>query len=100
MASYSFSDKELAKTNVDVSSHIAWKDGILLFKNEDFYRITKKLERHYNIKIDFNDVEVGKERYTGRFKTETIQEILQAFQRIKDFDFAIKDKEVIINPKR
>ena len=100
MASYPFSGANLVVSDVDVSSHIAWKDGILLFKNEDFYRITKKLERHYNIKININDVKVGKERYTGRFKTETIDEVLRAFQRIKEFEYSNDEDKIEINPKR
>lgn len=100
MASYSLSGANLTVSDVDVSSHIAWKDGILLFKNEDFYRITKKLERHYDIEINIKDVEVGQERYTGRFKTETIDEVLQAFQRIKEFEYSISKNKIEINPKK
>ncbi|MEY8021338.1 FecR family protein [Muriicola sp. SD30] len=100
MASYSLSSTNLAVSDVDVSSHIAWKDGILLFKNEDFYRITKKLERHYDIEINIKDIEVGQERYTGRFKTETIDEVLQAFQRIKEFEYSSSNNEIEINPKK
>jgi len=99
MVSYSFLDKNLTVQNVDVSSYIAWKDGILLFRNEDFYRITKKLERHYNMEIEIHDVEVGKERYTGRFRTETIDEVLQAFQRIKEFQYSNNNNKISINPK-
>ncbi len=100
MASYSLSGADLVVSDVDVSSHIAWKDGILLFKNEDFYRITKKLERHYDIEINIKDVEVGLERYTGRFKTETIDEVLRAFQRIKEFEYSYDEDKIEINPKK
>ena len=100
MASYSLSGADLVVSDVDVSSHIAWKDGILLFKIEDFYRITKKLERHYDIEINIKDVEVGQERYTGRFKTETIDEVLQAFQRIKEFEYSSSKNKIEINPKK
>ena len=100
MASYYVSSANLAVSDVDVSSHIAWKDGILLFKNEDFYRITKKLERHYDIEINIKDVEVGLERYTGRFKTETIDEVLRAFQRIKEFEYSYDEDKIEINPKK
>ena len=94
LASYSYSDDELSTANIDVSSYIAWKNGILLFKNEDFYHIAKKLERHYDVKIEIKDMQVSKERYTGRFKTETIEEILQAFQRIKSFDYNIENNNI------
>ena len=96
---YSYSDDELATANIDVSSYIAWKNGILLFKNEDFYHIAKKLERHYDVKIEIKDMQVSKESYTGRFKTETIEEILQAFQRIKSFDYNIENNNIKINLK-
>ncbi len=100
LASYSYSNSELSKENVDVSSYIAWKDGVLLFKNEDFYHIAKKLERHYDVKIDIKDMQVSQERFTGRFKTETIEEILKAFQRIKGFDYTIDQNHIKINPKK
>jgi len=100
LVSYSYSDKKLSKKNVDVTSYIAWKEGILLFKNEDFYHIAKKLERHYNLKIEIKDMKLSEERYTGRFKTETIEEILLAFQRIKDFEYSIQENIVTINPKK
>ena len=100
MASYSYRENVLTSKNVDISGHVAWKDGVLLFKNEDFYQITKKLERHFNINIDIDEDTIGKERYTGRFETETIEEVLNAFQRIKKFDYAVNnDKIQIINPK-
>ena len=99
IASYSNLNKEMVVNNVDVSSHIAWKDGILLFKNEDFYHITKKLERHYDIEIEIRDDLLKKERYTGRFKTETIEEVLQGFQRIKEFEYIIKDRQIILTQK-
>lgn len=100
MASYSHSENVLASKNVDISSYVAWKDGVLLFRNEDFYRITKKLERHFNIKINIDEDTIGKEQYTGRFETETIEEVLNAFQRIKKFDYTIDNDTIqIINPQ-
>ena len=100
LASYSYSDTKLSTENIDVSSYVAWKDGVLLFKNEDFYHIAKKLERHYDVKIEIKDMQVSNERYTGRFKTETIEEILKAFQRIKGFDYTINENRIKINPKK
>ena len=100
LVSYSHANKELSQSNVDVGNYVAWKDGILLFKNEDFYHIAKKLERHYDLSIVIKDIQVSKERYTGRFKTETIEEVLQAFQRIKSFDYSINDNNIKITPKK
>ncbi|SFC40440.1 FecR family protein [Flagellimonas taeanensis] len=99
MASYSNGHKELQLTDVDVSRYTAWKEGILYFKNEDFIHITKKLERHYNVTIEIRGDLLKSERYTGRFKTETIEEVLQGFQRIKDFDYKITNDKIILTQK-
>ncbi|MEO2052128.1 MAG: FecR domain-containing protein [Allomuricauda sp.] len=99
MASYSNDHKALQLTDVDVSRYIAWKEGILYFKNEDFVHITKKLERHYNVTIEIRGDLLKSERYTGRFKTETIEEVLQGFQRIKDFDYKITNDKIILTQK-
>ena len=99
MAFYSNGHKELQLTDVDVSRYIAWKEGILYFKNEDFIHITKKLERHYNVAIEIKGDLLKSERYTGRFKTETIEEVLQGFQRIKDFAYKITNDKIILTQK-
>ena len=99
MAFYSNGHKELQLTDVDVSRYIAWKEGILYFKNEDFIHITKKLERHYNVTIEIRGDLLKSERYTGRFKTETIEEVLQGFQRIKDFAYKITNDKIILTQK-
>ena len=99
MAFYSSGHKELQLTDVDVSRYIAWKEGILYFKNEDFIHITKKLERHYNVAIEIRGDLLKSERYTGRFKTETIEEVLQGFQRIKDFAYKITNDKIILTQK-
>lgn len=100
MACYSNDHKALQLTDVDVSRYISWKEGILYFKNEDFTHITKKLERHYNVTIEIRGDLLKSERYTGRFKTETIEEVLQGFQRIKDFDYTITNDKIILTQKK
>lgn len=99
MASYSNADQALQLSDVDVGKYIAWKDGVLYFKDEDFIHITKKLERHYNVDIEIKGELLKSERYTGRFKTETIEEVLQGFQRIKDFDYSITNNKIVLTQK-
>jgi len=98
-ASYSKSKKGLQVKNVDVSKYISWKEGVLFFKNEDFFHITKKLERHYSVKIEIKENSLKTEKFTGRFKTESIEEVLQGFQRIKKFEYALKGKKIVLTQK-
>jgi len=96
---YSNSKKGLEIKNVDVSKYVSWKEGVLFFKNEDFFHITKKLERHYSVKIEIKEGSLKTGKFTGRFKTESIEEVLEGFQRIKKFEYTLKDQKIILTQK-
>ena len=88
----------LVVSEVDISGHIAWIDGTLLFKNEKFENIIKKLRRHYDVVITNNDLALGEKRFTGRFDIETVEQILMTFQKTNHFNYIVKDRTIIINP--
>ncbi|WP_185967776.1 FecR family protein [Formosa sediminum] len=99
-AFYKASNSEIKIKDVDVSRYISWKDGVLYFKNETFYHIAKKLERHYSVSIEIKDETLKTERFTGRFKTETIEEVLQGFQRLKDFEYDLEHEKIILTQNK
>lgn len=50
-------EKTTGKTNVqqvNVFEYICWKDGLVYFKNESISNVFRKLERYYNVVLDFN----------------------------------------------
>lgn len=98
IATYSKFEREITTNEVDVSSHIAWIDGVLLFKNENFSNIIRKLERHYDVKIVNNYSKLHNERFTGRFEIENISEVLNTFRKTIAFSYKKKKDEIIINP--
>ncbi|MCL6265423.1 FecR family protein [Flagellimonas myxillae] len=85
-------------TQVDVSGYIAWVDGQLIFKNEKFENIARKLQRHYNVIITNNNLALNEKRFTGRFDIETVEQILNTFQRTNPFNYRISNRQIIINP--
>lgn len=97
IAKYIKSDNTLVTNTVDVSSHVAWIDGVLLFKNENFNNILRKLERHYDLRIT-NNSNLIDDKFTGRFETEKIEEVLNTFKKITSFNYTKRGKKIIINP--
>lgn len=55
IASWNTVTNEMNVQKVSVENYTMWTQGILLFDNLELNRIIKKLERYYNIRIDFND---------------------------------------------
>lgn len=63
----------------DMDVYIGWKDGKLLFHNERFAEILKKLERWYNIDIQTTDTSLGDYILYATFFDESIEQILDIF---------------------
>jgi len=98
MAAYDKTNKKIMVSTVDVSSYISWIDGVLLFKNENFLEIIKKLERHFDRKINVETTNFSKAKFTGRFEIESLDEILKTIQKIVKFDYTSTADEIKINP--
>ncbi len=97
-ASLTKSDQNLNVTTVKTNQYVAWVDGVLLFKNESFENIMKKLERFYDKKITINYERIKTEKFTGKFDVEGIEDVLTTFSSNTPFRFKIKKSEIIINP--
>jgi len=68
LASFDRTTQETRVKAVNVNNYILWTKGILQFENTDLNRITKKLERFYNIRIRFADPLLGGLRISGKLE--------------------------------
>tara|TARA_R110002050_G_scaffold289068_1_gene441469 strand:+ start:25805 stop:26980 length:1176 start_codon:yes stop_codon:yes gene_type:complete len=93
-----FQEDDIIVQEVNVQKHIAWTTGKLYFVNDCFENIIKELERHFNIKIQNNYLDLNRTRYTGTFDSETIDQILDTFKKNSQFDYLKKNGEIIIEP--
>lgn len=79
-------------TNADVEMETAWKSGEFIFKEIAFADLVVKLERWYDVKINYSDKRFDTYNYTGRFKNqETIWQVLDALQLTSPIDYERKD---------
>ncbi|GAA4238380.1 DUF4974 domain-containing protein [Postechiella marina] len=82
---------------VNTSLHTAWIDGKIVFKHMRFKNILKKLERHYNISITNNNKKLSEESFTASFDIESIDQVLNSFNKNFKFDYTINANHIIIN---
>jgi ferric-dicitrate binding protein FerR (iron transport regulator) len=92
-----FQEDRIDISSVDVSKYVAWKQGNLLFIDDSFELILKKLERQFNMEIENNFKELGKKKFTGSFTDEPIEEILKIFSSHTHFKFEITNNKVVIS---
>ena len=69
-------DGNLIKYKVDTELFTSWKDGKICFKREPFPSLMKRLERWFNVKIQYSPDQVKGLWYTGTIEMETITEVM------------------------
>lgn len=79
----------------DLSSETGWKEGRLVFRNESLGQLEKKLERWFDVEIEFSDELVKNRSFTGTLERESILEVIAYFGRSKYVNYHIVDNAII-----
>ncbi len=80
--------QEHSLTDADVESEMAWKDDQFIFKNVPFPELAKRLERWYDVKLNYSDPKFQDYAFTGKFKNqETIWQVLDALKLTTPIDY-------------
>src|SRR6218665_27261 len=74
----------------------SWVYNRLIFEGEPFSEVATKMERWYNIRINFRNSKLTDYRLSGSFDNESIGEALQALRYIAPFNYKINNNEVEI----
>lgn len=88
--------KELTRTLDSIIVETSWLNNKLVFQDESFSEIAEKMQRWYGVIIEFKDERIARERMSGTFTTETIQEALERLQMTTRFHFTLKSNTIII----
>ena len=81
--------------NVEIYS--SWKDGKIIFRNQRFADIARKLERSHNIVISIQNTKIENLRYTGEFSiNDDIRKILEIIDHATSVNYEIKKDTIFI----
>lgn len=95
-AEWSKKDASVLIENVDARIYTAWVQGKLIFRNTSFLKIRQALERHFNVKIKNTNGDLDEQLFDASFDIETIDEVLQSFNKSYAIEYSIKNNQVII----
>ena len=83
MASFSKGSNETKLYDVDASYYTLWIKGLLSFDDVDFNRIVKKVERFYNISVNFSEPILGTIRISGKLDLKKNKdEVLEYLEKV------------------
>jgi ferric-dicitrate binding protein FerR (iron transport regulator) len=61
----------------DAYKWYAWKDGIMVFRDDPLDYVFKKIGQTFNVKIEVKNAAIGKHLYRATFEDESLDEILR-----------------------
>lgn len=88
---YDKNSHQSTRNKVDVYGKTAWKDGKMIFRNATLEEIFKRLERHFNVDIRFNNRSGKEYRYRATFRTETLTQILDYLAKSATLKWRIEE---------
>jgi len=84
--------RELSYTPVDEKAETAWINGQFIFNKIAFPELIKRLERWYDVRLNYNSKEFKSMLYTGSFKNqETIWQVLDALRMTSPIEYSRKN---------
>ncbi|MEM6542980.1 MAG: FecR domain-containing protein [Bacteroidota bacterium] len=93
--------------NIDIASanirvYTSWINGELIFKNNKFETIVTKLERAYDVNIDFNAQDFKNKRYDATFdiNIEDVAEVMHHLAKVVPIDYQVIGKEISVVKQR
>jgi transmembrane sensor len=83
-------------TEVNSQEEIAWIEGKMVFKNEQWSSIANTLERNFNTTVRLENEALKNCRLTATFEGNSLTEILNLISLTQEFDYTINDRTVTI----
>lgn len=74
---YNKENNTYVKKVVDASRYIAWRNGKLVFNDEPFAQVVRKINNWFNVKIEIQDKELLDYKYKATFEDESLYQILE-----------------------
>ena len=99
LASFDKTNSDLKIHEVDADYYTLWTEGLMSFDEIDFSRVIKKVERYYNISINFSDPKTENMRISGKLDLkqgrnemmEYLEKVsLSKFEQINENQYIIK----------
>jgi ferric-dicitrate binding protein FerR (iron transport regulator) len=88
------SDKEMAIDKVNTNKYLAWKEGLLVFREDPMPEVVRRLNRWFNVDIQLEGPELKGWAYTATFEDESLAQELDLLKISAPIDYTIKQREM------
>jgi transmembrane sensor len=96
---YDSNSGQTVKSTFDLEEVIAWKEGIILFKDAGFEEFIDQLERWYGVDFQIYGTPSKKWKVNGRYENQKLDDILMGLNFVYGLEYKIQGKNVILKFK-
>ena len=93
LAIYDTVKNKLSVSKVDVRKYTAWKEGMLIFRDDHMEEVVRKLNRWFNVEIILQSPELKEYVYTATYRDETLPQILELLKISAPLKYSITERE-------
>ena len=86
--------KKVARSKVDPYKYSSWKEGKLVFRNDDMSELGKRLGRWYNIDVEVRNKKNKDLRLRATFEDEAIEEVLRLLKLSLPIDYMVEQRKM------
>lgn len=94
--SFNRKSKVLTKGRFDPDAVLAWRRGIIYFKDKSWDEIVITLERWFDVEFDIKNQPRDQKLYSGQFENQSLELVLESLSFSKDFAYTINGKKILI----
>ncbi len=91
----------IATQAVDVTEHISWTKGVLVFNSTPIPDILTKVGHYYNVSFDVSpDLSINEKSWSGKLLlSESLENVVISISTILSIDYTIENETVYLNKK-
>lgn len=84
--------------NADIDEIMGWKNGLFVFHNDDLPSIMRRLERWYNVTVDYEGNKMISSHFTGAIRRQVnLSEVLRMLELAGGVHFEIEGHTIIVS---
>lgn len=100
MINYSRANSSVLKTGFKADETIGWRNNRLIFRDDTFDKLVKKIERWYDVKIIYDKALFRDKRLTVELlQGESLDRLFQIIEKTIHVNYKIDKQYIYINPK-
>lgn len=91
--------KKIKQSTIHNNNYLAWKTGILLFKNQTLPEVCDALGKHFNTIIEIDNPALNTKKLTARYQNKSLSEVLELLKIALDVEYMQKNGKILLTSK-